>query len=124
MKKLLLNTVATIKILFKVLLRLILFILSLLGISSAYLLSMWEINNSFSEEKFNAGLEKDCGVRPLEYDPAYGMCWEDWQRGAGGGAGLVVFICIIFIIIGIPSIIFLYKLLKKDFIQLRLKYRK
>ena len=85
---------------------------------------MWKINNSFSEEKFNAGLERDCGVRPLEYDPAYEMCWEDWQFGAGGGAGAVVFICIIFIIIGIPAIIFLYKLLKKDFIQLREKYKK
>jgi len=30
----------------------------------------------------------------------------------------------LFLIIGIPSIIFLYKLLKKDFIQLREKYKK
>ena len=96
----------------------------MLGLGSIYWLIDIYINDSFSEEKFNAGLERDCGVRPLEYDPAYEMCWEDWQFGAGGGAGAVVFICIIFIIIGIPAIIFLYKLLKKDFIQLRLKYKK
>jgi len=118
------QTLFAIKISFKIIKRLILLVFSLLGISSAYLLSMWEINDSFSEEKFNAGLEKDCGVMPLDYDPAYGVCWDDWQRGAGGGAGAMVMMCIIFIIIGIPSIKYLYKLLKKDFIQLRLKYRK
>ena len=124
MKKLLPFLLLTIQIIFKFFLRLILLVLSMLGLGSIYWLIDIYINDSFSEEKFNAGLERDCGVRPLEYDPAYGMCWEDWQRGAGGGAGAVVFICIIFIIIGIPSIIFLYKLLKKDFIQLREKYKK
>jgi len=124
MKKILPFLLLTIQIIFKFFLRLILLVLSMLGLGSIYWLIDIYINDSFSEEKFNAGLERDCGVRPLEYDPAYARCWEDWQFGAGGGAGAVVFICIIFIIIGIPSIIFLYKLLKKDFIQLREKYKK
>ena len=96
----------------------------MLGLGSIYGLIDIYVNDSFSEENFNTGLEKDCGVRPLEYDPAYGICWDDWQRGAGGGAGVWLAILILFLIIGIPSIIFLYKLLKKDFIQLKEKYKK
>ena len=124
MKKLLSFIAVSIQIVFKLFLRLILLLFSMLGLGSIYGLIDIYVNDSFSEAKFNAGLEKDCGVMPLEYDPAYGICWDNWQRAAGGGAGVWLIILILFLIIGIPSIIFLYKILKKDFIQLREKYKK
>ena len=79
----------------KIIKRLILLVFSLLGLFSAYLLIEWEFYTSFPEETFNTL-----------------------------GSVLPFMICTIFVLIAYPSIIYLYRLLKKDFIQVRLKYRK
>jgi len=92
----------------------------MLGLGSIYGLIDIYVNDSFSESKLDAEIEAACGN--LTGD-AYGNCWEDFQLSSGG-AGIFLIFFIIFILIAIPSIIFLYKLLKKDFILLRDKYKK
>ena len=89
------QTLFAIKITFKIIKRLILLVFSLLGLFSAYLLIEWEFYTSFPEETFNTL-----------------------------GSVLPFMICTIFVLIAYPSIIYLYKLLKKDFIHLRKKYKK
>ncbi len=107
----------------KIIKRLILLVFSLLGLCSSYVLIYIYITGAFSDEKINADLVRTCGVMPLDYDPAYGICWDAWQTSSIGPVILLIFL-VVLVIIGIPSIKYLYKLLKKDFIQLRLKYKK
>ena len=122
MKKLLPFLLVTIQIIFKLFLRLILLIFSFLGIGSAYLLT--KINpDDLTVGALEREVEKDCGHLLPDNPDAYGNCWEDWMLSAGGLPGFII-IAVVFVVIGIPSIIFLYKLLKKDFIQLREKYKK
>jgi len=83
------QTLFAIKITFKIIKRLILLVFSLLGLFSAYLLIEWEFYTSFPEETFNTL-----------------------------GSVLPFMICTIFVLIAYPSIIYLYRLFKKDFIQL------
>ena len=122
MKKLLPFLLVTIQIIFKLFLRLILLIFSLLGIGSAY--SLTTINpDDLTLEALDKEVEKDCGHLLPDNPDAYGNCWENWMLSAGGLPALII-LAVVFVVIGIPSIIFLYKLLKKDFIQLREKYKK
>jgi hypothetical protein len=122
MTKLLHFLLVTIQIIFKLFLRLILLIFSLLGIGSAYLLTT--INpDDLTLEALDKEVEKDCGHLLPDNPDAYGNCWEGWMLSAGGLPALII-IAVVFVVIGIPSIIFLYKLLKKDIIQLREKYKK
>jgi hypothetical protein len=122
MLKLLQLSIVITKLIFKTFLRLILLIFSLLGIGSAYLLTT--INpDDLTEGALDKEVEKDCGHFLPDNPDAYNNCWEGWMLSAGGLPALII-IAVVFVVISIPSIIFLYKLLKKDFIQLREKYKK
>jgi nitrate/nitrite transporter NarK len=120
MKKLLLLLVDVTKIIFKIFLRLILLLLSMLGLGSIYGLIDIYVNDSFSESKLDAEIEAACGN--LTGD-AYGNCWEDFQLSSGG-AGIFLIFFIIFILIAIPSVIYLYKLTKSDIANLRKNSKK
>ena len=93
-----------------VFLRLILFLFSFLGIDAVI-----KINSGYLKVYYKK-LEEDCG-HLLQDSQAYDICSETYGHE---GAAFVM----LFLIIGIPSIIFLYRLLKRDFIQLREKYKK
>jgi len=93
-----------------VFLRLILFLFSFLGIDAVF-----KINSGYLKVYYKK-LEEDCG-HLLHDSQAYDICSE--TNGHEGAAFVMLFL-----IIGIPSIIFLYRLLKRDFIQLREKYKK
>jgi hypothetical protein len=122
MKKLLSFIAVSIQIVFKLFLRLILLLFSMLGLGSAY--SLTTINSDdLTLEALDKEVEKDCGHFLPDNPEAYGDCWEGWMLSAGGLPALII-VAVVFVIIGLPSIIFLYKLLKKDFIQLREKYKK
>ena len=122
MKKLLSFIAVSIQIVFKLFLRLILLLFSMLGLGSAY--SLTTINSDdLTLEALDKEVEKDCGHFLRDNPEAYGDCWEGWMLSAGGLPALII-VAVVFVIIGLPSIIFLYKLLKKDFIQLREKYKK
>ena len=122
MKKLLSFIAVSIQIVFKLFLRLILLLFSMLGLGSAY--SLTTINSDdLTLEALDKEVEKDCGHFLPDNPEAYGDCWEGWMLSAGGLPALII-LAVVFVIIGLPSIIFLYKLLKKDFIQLREKYKK
>ena len=120
MKKLLLLLVDVTKIIFKIFLRLILLLLSMLGLGSIYGLIDIYVNDSFSESKLDAEIEAACGN--LTGD-AYGNCWENFQLSSGG-AGIFLIFFIIFILIAIPSVIYLYKLIKSDIANLRKSSKK
>ena len=113
-------TLFTIKLMLKVFLRLILLLLSMLGLGSIYGLIDIYVNDSFSESKLDAEIEAACGN--LTGD-AYGNCWEDFQLSSGG-AGIFLIFFIIFILIAIPSVIYLYKLIKSDIANLRKSSKK
>ena len=122
MKQIFSITLFAIKLMLKLFLRLILLIFSLLGIGSVYLLTT--INpDDLTLGALDKEVEKDCGHFLPDNPEAYGDCWEGWMLSAGGLPALII-LAVVFVIIGIPSIIFLYKLLKKDFIHLRKKYKK
>jgi hypothetical protein len=122
MKKLLSFIAVSIQIVFKLFLRLILLLFSMLGLGSAY--SLTTINSDdLTLGALDKEVEKDCGHFLPDNPEAYGDCWEGWMLSAGGLPALII-LAVVFVIIGLPSIIFLYKLLKKDFIQLREKYKK
>lgn len=82
-----------------------LFIFSLLGIYSVINLLKLDPDN------YNFPL-----IISQEVETDVMLAWDD-------SIGFIKF-SVVLIIIGIPSIIFLYKLLKKDFIQLRDKFKK
>ena len=92
-----------------VFLRLILFLFSFLGMDAVF-----KINSGYLKVYYKK-LEEDCG-HLLHDSQAYDICSETYGHE---GAAFVM----LFLIIGIPSVIFLYKLLKKDFIHLRNKYK-
>ena len=83
---------------------------TLLGLGSSYGLIKIIVDESFSESKLEAEIEKSCGH--LTGD-AYGNCWEDWQLSSGG-AGLIIAFLIFFILIAIPATSYLYRLIKSD----------
>jgi hypothetical protein len=80
------------KLFFRIILRVMLLMFTLLGLGSSY------------------GLEKSCGHLT---GGAYGNCWEDWQMSSGGAAAITILL-LIFIIIAIPATSYLYRLIKSD----------
>ena len=76
--------------------RVILLVFSLLGLSSIGLLIFFEINDSFSEAKLNAEIDRECGGLP---DVEYGQCWESFQS-ASSGVIVIYFFIFLFILIG------------------------
>jgi len=80
----------------EVLIKLILLGFSLLGLSSIGLLIFFEINDTFSEAKLNAEIDRECGGLT---DVEYGQCWESFQL-ASSGVIVIYFFIFLFILIG------------------------
>lgn len=98
------------KLFFRIILRLMLLMFTLLGLGSSYGLIKIIVDESFSESKLEAEIEKSCGHLT---EGAYGNCWEDWQMSSGGAATITILL-LIFIITAIPATSYLYRLIKSD----------
>ena len=80
----------------KILIKLILLGFSLLGLSSIGLLIFFQINETFSEAKLHAEIDRECGgLSEVEY----GHCWESFQL-ASSGMFIIYFFIVLFILIG------------------------
>ena len=101
MKKLLSFIAVSIQIVFKLFLRLILLLFSMLGLGSAY--SLTTINSDdLTLEALDKEVEKDCGHFLPDNPEAYGDCWEGWMLSAGGLPALII-LAVVFVVNAVPQ---------------------